>query len=158
MTPDRATRQQLAAALAWKEAHAGFDAAVAGIPPEARGTRPANLPYSAWQLLEHLRISQHDILDFCLNAGYEERAWPDDYWPASPEPPDSSAWDESLRLYREDRAALQRLATDADIDLTSKIPHGDGQTYLREILLATDHAAYHVGELVVLRRLLGIWP
>jgi uncharacterized damage-inducible protein DinB len=158
MTPDRATRQQLAAALAWKEAHAGFDAAVAGIPPEARGTRPANLPYSAWQLLEHLRISQHDILDFCLNAGYEERAWPDDYWPASPEPPDSSAWDESLRLYREDRAALQRLATDADIDLTSKIPHGDGQTYLREILLVTDHAAYHVGELVVLRRLLGIWP
>lgn len=158
MTPDRATRQQLAAALAWKEAHAGFDAAVAGIPPEARGTRPANLPYSAWQLLEHLRITQHDILDFCLNAGYEERAWPDDYWPASPEPPDSSAWDESLRLYREDRAALQRLATDADIDLTSKIPHGDGQTYLREILLVTDHAAYHVGELVVLRRLLGIWP
>ena len=158
MTPDRATRQQLAAALAWKEAHAGFDAAVAGIPPEARGTRPANLPYSAWQLLEHLRITQHDILDFCLNAGYEEMAWPDDYWPASPEPPDSSAWDESLRLYREDRAALQRLATDADIDLTSKIPHGDGQTYLREILLVTDHAAYHVGELVVLRRLLGIWP
>jgi uncharacterized damage-inducible protein DinB len=158
MTPDRATRQQLAAALAWKEAHAGFDAAVAGIPPEARGTRPANLPYSAWQLLEHLRITQHDILDFCRNAGYEEMAWPDDYWPASPEPPDSSAWDESLRLYREDRAALQRLATDADIDLTSKIPHGDGQTYLREILLVTDHAAYHVGELVVLRRLLGIWP
>jgi uncharacterized damage-inducible protein DinB len=158
MTADRETRQQLAAALAWKEAHAGFDAAVAGISPEARGTRPANLPYSAWQLLEHLRIAQHDILDFCRNAGYQAMAWPDDYWPASPEPPDASAWDESIRLYREDRAALQRLATDADIDLTSKIPHGDGQTYLREILLVTDHTAYHVGELVVLRRLLGIWP
>jgi hypothetical protein len=158
MKPDSMTRDQLAAVLAWKDAHVGFDAAIAGIPPDARGARPANLPYSAWQLLEHLRLAQHDILDFCLNAAYEELAWPDDYWPASPEPPGGSAWEESIRLYREDRAALQRLATDATVDLTSTIPHGNGQTYLRELLLVADHTAYHVGELIVLRRLLGIWP
>ena len=158
MKSDTVIREQLAAVLAWKDAHAGFDAAIAGIPPAVRGARPEKLPYSTWQLLEHLRLAQHDILDFCLNAGYSELSWPDDYWPASPEPPDDSAWDESIRLYRADRAALQRLATDASVDLTTKIPHGTGQTYLRELLLVADHAAYHVGELVVLRRLLGIWP
>jgi len=158
MNPDSATRKQLAAVLAWKDAHVDFEAAVVGLPLDARGARPANLPYSAWQLLEHLRIAQHDILDFCLNADYEEMAWPEDYWPASPEPPDDSAWDESIRLYREDLGALQRLATDASVDLTSKIPHGNGQTYLRELLLVADHTAYHLGELVVVRRLLGIWP
>jgi hypothetical protein len=155
--PDRALRQQLAAVLSWKEAHAGFDAVVAEIPPAARGNRPANVPYSPWQLLEHLRITQHDILDFCVNADYEEMKWPDDYWPARPEPPSESAWDESVRRYRDDRAALERLATDDSVDLFARIPHGSGQTYLRELLLVADHTAYHVGQLVILRRLLGNW-
>jgi hypothetical protein len=158
MNPDTAIREQLAAVLSWKDAHVGFDAAVAGIPPDARGARPAGLPYSPWQLLEHLRIAQHDILDFCVNPDYEELDWPDDYWPRSPEPPDAGSWDESIRLYREDRAVLQRMAVDPTVDLTAKIPHGSGQTCLRELLLIADHGAYHVGELIVVRRLLGIWP
>ena len=155
---DSALRQQLAAVLSWKDAHADFDAAIANMPSALRGARPENMPYSAWQLLEHLRIAQHDILDFCVNPRYEEMKWPDDYWPKSPEPPDAAAWEESIRQYREDRAALERLATDPNVDLFAKIPHGSGQTYLRELLLVADHGAYHVGELIVLRRLLKIWP
>ena len=150
-------RTQLAATLAWNDAHVGFDAAIDGIPVEQRGTRPPHVPYSPWQLLEHLRIAQHDILDFCRNEDYEEMTWPADYWPPSPEPPDEHAWTESIRQYREDRAALQRLAVDPSIDLTAKIPHGSGQTYLRELLLVIDHNAYHVGELLVVRRLQGNW-
>jgi hypothetical protein len=157
MTTESAIRKQLAAMLAWKDAHVDFDAAVAGIPPEARGTRPANLPHSPWEVVEHLRLAQHDILDFCLNPGYEEMTWPDDYWPSSPEPPDGSSWEASLAQYREDRARLQKMADDPALDLTARIPHGQGQTYLRELLLVADHAAYHVGELIVLRRLLGVW-
>ena len=154
---DDSIRTQLVAALGWKDAHLGFDAAIEGIPAEARGSRPAHVPYSPWQLLEHLRIAQHDILDFCLNAGYQELTWPADYWPSSPEPPDAHAWEESIRRFREDRTALQRLAADPSIDLTAKIPHGTGQTYLRELLLVIDHNAYHVGELLVVRRLQGSW-
>ena len=154
---DAAIRDQLAAVLAWKDAHADFDAAIRNLPQDARGARPTGVPYSAWQLLEHLRIAQHDILDFCLNADYEALAWPDDFWPASPQPPHAGAWDESIRLYREDLASLQALARNPKIDLTATIPHGTGQTYLRELLLVADHTAYHVGELVILRRLLGLW-
>lgn len=150
-------RQQLADALAWKDAHADFDAAIEGIPADKRGARPHGLPYSAWQLLEHLRIAQHDILDFCVNPDYEEMTWPDDYWPKSPEPPDEAAWHKSVEQYKADREQVAALATDPKIDLTATIPHGQGQTYLREVLLVLDHAAYHVGELVLLRRLLGIW-
>jgi uncharacterized damage-inducible protein DinB len=151
-------RQQLAKSLAWKDAHVDFDAAIDGIPPDKRGARPDGAPHSAWQLLEHLRLAQHDILDFCLNPGYKELVWPDDYWPASPEPPAAAAWDESVRRYRADRDAMARLATDPAVDLDARIPHGQGQTIGREVLLVLDHAAYHLGELVLLRRLLGIWP
>ena len=154
---DATIRKQLSAVLDWKDAHADFEAAIAGIPPRSRGARPADVPYSPWQLLEHLRIAQHDILDFCVNADYAEVKWPDDYWPSSPEPPDPRAWDDSIRRYREDRDALQGMALDPAIDLTSRIPHGDGQTYLRELLLVADHTAYHLGQLVIVRRLLGIW-
>lgn len=156
MTED-AVRAQLASALAWKDAQAGFDAAVEGIPAASRGARPALVPYSPWQLVEHLRIAQHDILDFCVNADYKEMTWPADYWPVSHEPPGDGAWDESVRRFREDRDALRRLAGDPAIDLTAKIPHGSGQTYLRELLLVIDHNAYHVGQLIIVRRLLGIW-
>lgn len=158
MSPnDGAVREQVARVLAWEDAHATYDAAVADLPAELRGRTPAGLPYSPWQLVEHLRIAQHDLLDFCRNADYRELAWPGDYWPTSPAPPSATAWDESLRRYREDRAALQALARDPAIELTARIPHGSGQTYLREILLAVDHAAYHIGELIVARRLLGAW-
>jgi uncharacterized damage-inducible protein DinB len=155
---DTELRAQLARALGWDEAHAGFDRVVDGIPPEDRGRVPAGLPYSPWQLVEHLRIAQEDILDFCRNPKYQERDWPGDYWPQSPNPPTADAWSQSLAAYRRDRDALARLAQDRSNDLTAKIPHGTGQTLLRELLLVLDHTAYHLGELVVVRRALGIWP
>jgi hypothetical protein len=152
-----AVRDHVARLLDWKEAHATFDDAVAGLAEPLRGRTPDGLPYSPWQLVEHLRITQHDILDFCRNPDYRELAWPDAYWPPSAAPPSAKAWAKSLRKFRDDRAALQQLARDSRVDLTARIPHGTGQTYLRELLLAADHAAYHVGELIVVRRLLGAW-
>jgi hypothetical protein len=108
-------------------------------------------------LLEHLRLTQHDILEFCRNPNYQELTWPDDYWPSSPAPASPEDWDHSIARYLEDREALQRLANDPKVDLTAQIPHGSGQTYLRELVLVADHTAYHLGELIVVRRLLGIW-
>jgi hypothetical protein len=154
---DTALRDHLARALAWGEAHTTVEDAVADLPEPLRGRIPAGLPYSPWQLIEHIRITQHDILDFCRNPHYEEIAWPAAYWPTSPTPPTDEAWDTSVRKIREDRAALQALALDASLDLAARIPHGTGQTYLREILLVLDHTAYHLGELIVARRLLGAW-
>ena len=154
---DEALREHLVRILAWEDAHLGFDTAVRGIPVRLRGKRPPKLPYSAWQLVEHLRITQADILDFCRNPNYQELKWPQDYWPRSAAPSSSRAWTESLHQFRKDREALQQLAADTTIDLAARIPHGSGQTYLREILLVADHTAYHVGELVLVRRLLNIW-
>jgi DinB family protein len=154
---DTPLRDHLARALAWGEAHTTVEDAVADLPEPLRGRIPAGLPYSPWQLLEHIRITQHDILDFCRNPHYEEIAWPAAYWPTSPTPPTDEAWDASVRQIREDRAALQAIARDASVDLAARIPHGTGQTYLREILLVLDHTAYHLGELIVARRLLGAW-
>jgi len=154
---DAALREHLRKLLAWGEAHVDFDRTVAGLAPELRGTRADGLPYSPWELLEHLRITQHDILDFSRNPQYAELSWPDDYWPPTPAPPDAEAWDRSVAAYQADREALQALAADANVDLFARVPHGQGQTYLREILLAADHAAYHVGQIVLVRRLLGAW-
>ena len=154
---DTALRDHLVKLLAWQDAHVGFDKAVEGIPVPLRGKRPSKVPYSAWQLVEHLRITQHDILDFCRNPNYRELEWPNDYWPTSAAPPSTRAWTASIDQFREDREALQQLARDPEIDLFTRIPHGSGQTYLRELVLVADHTAYHVGELVLLRRLLGIW-
>jgi DinB family protein len=157
MTDDKPMREHLARALAWGDAHVSFDDAVAGIEPGLRGKRPPGVPYSPWQLIEHLRIAQHDILDFCRNPEYHELDWPADYWPSDPVPPSSKAWEASLEQYGRDREALRELALDPSIRLDAPIPHGTGQTYLRELLLTFDHTAYHVGQLVVLRRLLADW-
>jgi hypothetical protein len=146
-------REHVRDLLSWSDAHLDFDAAAAAIPPGKRGTAPRGLPYSPWQLLEHLRITQRDILDFCGND-YQPLNWPDDYWPATAEPPGEDAWDASVAAYRADREALLEIAADPRIDLYAAISHGEGQTWLRELLLAADHASYHVGEMVVLRRLL----
>lgn len=153
-----ALREHVARLLDWEDAHATFSSAVVGLPEALRGKQPAGLPYSPWQLLEHLRITQHDILDFCENPKYRERSWPKDYWPPSAEPPSSEAWSASIRAFERDRAALQRLSRNPAVNLESTIPHGQGQTFLRELLLAADHTAYHIGELVVVRRLLEAWP
>jgi uncharacterized damage-inducible protein DinB len=155
--PSTAIRALLSKALAWQDAHVTFDDVVAGIPADARGIQPAGLPYSVWQLLEHLRITQRDILDFCVDADYAEKTWPDDYWPASPAPESAAAWQAAIQGFVEDRKALQGLAADTSLDLEAKIPHGTGQTYLRELVLVIDHSAYHVGQLVLVRRLLGLW-
>jgi hypothetical protein len=157
MANDRALRRQLAALLDWEDAHVGFDTAVAGIPEGRRGLQPAGLPYSPWQLLEHIRLVQRDLLEFCRDPAYRAREWPDDYWPETPSPPSAEAWDASVVHVRRDRQALQALATDSAHDLLATVPRGNGQTYLRELLLAADHTAYHVGQLVVVRRLLGRW-
>jgi uncharacterized damage-inducible protein DinB len=150
-------RDHLARALSWAEAHMSLDDAVVDLPVPLRGRKPDALPYSPWQLLEHIRITQHDILDFCRNPKYKEIAWPDGYWPQSAAPPSDTAWDASVRQIRKDRAGLEALARDESLDLAARIPHGTGQTYLREILLVIDHTAYHMGELIVVRRLLGAW-
>jgi uncharacterized damage-inducible protein DinB len=156
-TGDAALRAHLRRLLSWVDAHVDYDRAVAGLAPELRGQRPGGLPYSPWELLEHLRITQHDILDFSRNPQYAELSWPEDYWPQSAAPPDAHAWDVSIAAFRADREALQALADDPEVDLFARIPHGQGQTYLRELLLVADHNAYHVGQLVLVRRLLGAW-
>lgn len=155
-----AFRDHLARVLSWSDAHATFDAAVKDLKAELRGRRPEGFPHSPWELVEHLRIAQRDILDFCVAERYEAHTWPDDYWPGSPEPPDAKAWDRSLASYLEDREALKRLARNPEIDLSAATPHASkpGQSYLRAILLVADHTAYHVGQLVLVRRLLGAWP
>ena len=151
-------RAIVAASLDWAQAHVTFDDAVDGLAPQLRGRRPDGFPHSAWELVEHIRLAQRDLLEFCRNPEYVEPQWPDDYWPRAPAPPSAEAWAESIAAVRQDRAALARFATDAERDLTARIPHGTGQTYLRTILVAVDHAAYHVGQLVAVRRLLGAWP
>lgn len=157
MANDQELRQHLARLLDWEDAHVGLDAAVAGLPDALRGRQPSGLPYSPWQLLEHIRLAQHDILEFCRDPGYRPGRWPDDYWPAAPSPPGPEAWDASVAEIRRDCKALKALATDDTLDLLAAIPHGSGQTYLRELLLAADHTAYHIGQIVVVRRLLGSW-
>jgi uncharacterized damage-inducible protein DinB len=157
MTEEGALRRLLSKLLDWEDAHVGFDTAVAGIPAKLRGVRPAGAPHSPWQLVEHLRLAQSDILDFCVNPQYEEKKWPDDYWPAAAAPPSARAWNASIARFVADRQALQKLAANPKIDLTATIPHGSGQTYLRELVLVADHTAYHVGQLVLVRQQLGIW-
>lgn len=157
MDDERELRANLAKLLDWRDAHANFDAAVAKMPPALRGKKPRGLPYSSWQLLEHLRLAQRDILDFCVASKYEEKNWPDDYWPSKPTPPNSKAWAKSVAAFKADRQALIELVNDSRIDLLATVPHGDGQSYLREMLLVADHNAYHIGQLIYVRRLLGAW-
>ena len=154
----KAVRDLLGRALAWHDAHASFEDAVKDMPASLRGKRPEGLPYSAWELLEHLRLAQRDILDFCVDPNYKkDKTWPEDYWPPSPAPSSDAAWEDSIRAFVADRKAMQKLAVDTSVDLEAKIPHGSGQTYLRELVLVIDHNAYHVGQLVLVRRLLGNW-
>ncbi|MBM3817667.1 MAG: DinB family protein [Acidimicrobiia bacterium] len=151
-------RSQLAKALDWGEAHVDFDAALKNIPADARGAVPPGGQYSIWQLLEHMRIAVHDILDFSRNANYREMKWPDDYWPKSPEPPSAAAWEESIAAFKRERDEMKQLVMDPSLDLFATIPHGTGQTVAREAFLIVDHNAYHLGQIVAVRRQLGIWP
>lgn len=156
-TTDAALRQQLGRMLAWEDAHVSLASAVEGLPAALRGAVPPGLPHSIWQLVEHIRLTQRDILDFCRDPAYEEKTWPDDYWPAQAAPPDEAAWTRSLAAIDEDRDAMAAVIRDPGCDLYAPIPHGQGQTPLREILVVADHTAYHVGQIVDARRALGAW-
>jgi hypothetical protein len=138
-------------------AHATFDDAVKNMPEELRGAKPEGLSHSAWMLLEHLRLTQWDILEFCRNSKYKAPEWPKDYWPKTEAPPSRAAWNKSVQQFRRDMKAMQELVTNPKTDLYGRIPWGDGQTILREALLVADHNAYHIGQLIDVRRLLGAW-
>lgn len=152
-------RKQLLALLKGGEAHADFGAAIKDFPQDLRGKVPENLPYSAWQLLEHLRIAQRDILDFSAppTGGYQPLEWPEAYWLKSPEPPSAQAWDHAIAAIRKDREHFEALIQKPEADLFKPFRWGNGQNLLREALLIADHTAYHLGELIVVRRLLGAW-
>lgn len=150
-------RRIVASALAWEQAHASLKSAVEGLSPDLRGKRPDGLAHSIWELVEHIRIAQKDLLDFCVAPEYKELSWPDDYWPPTPAPPSDNAWNESLEAIRRDTEAFAEFTRDDPRDLTLAIPHGSGQTYLRTVLVAIDHTSYHVGQILDVRRLLGTW-
>jgi hypothetical protein len=130
---------------------------VADFPAKWRGEKPTGLPHSGWMLLEHLRIALWDILDFSRNPKYQMPKFPDDYWPKSPSPPSNAAWNDSIKNFEADLEAMKQLIRDPETDLFARIPWGDGQTILREALLIADHNSHHLGQLIDLRRLLGIW-
>ncbi len=157
---DLILRLQLGELLRGEHAHVGFAAAVRNVPPGLRGARPDGVEHSLWQLLEHIRLALSDILEFSRDPAHVSPAWPDGYWPANgaAEPPDAAAWDAAVAAVEADLEAMERLATDPASDLFKPFAHGKGQTLLREVMLAADHNAYHVGQIVTLRRLLGDWP
>ena len=154
---DAALREHVINVLTGEHAHATFDAAVKGLPAELRGKTPKGAEHSPWQLLEHLRIAQWDILEFSRNPKHVSPKWPEGYWPAAKTPTDEKAWDKSVRTFRKDLKAMSELVSDKNTDLFAPIAHRDGPTILREALLTADHNAYHVGQLVLVRRLLGAW-
>lgn len=153
-------RKELVFHLKGGNAHIKFDEVVADFPAKLRGTVPKGLPYSAWQLLEHLRIAQEDILQFCLNhdGSYSQPSWPDGYWPQKAAPPSENAWDESIKKTKSDLQKFVKLINDSKSDLLTPFPWGDGQTLLREAIVIVDHNSYHLGEIVAVRRALNTWP
>jgi len=156
-SPDKQLREHLLYLLDGGGAHARFNEAVKDMPETLRGVKPDGLPHSAWMLLEHLRITQWDILEFSRNPKYESPKWPDGYWPQSEAPPGATAWNKSIQQFRKDLKSMQDLVANPKTDLYARIPWGDGQTILREALLLADHNAYHLGQLIDVRRLLGCW-
>ncbi|MGA2388163.1 MAG: DinB family protein [Candidatus Sulfotelmatobacter sp.] len=150
-------REHLFELLKGGSAHAGYDDAVKDLPEKLRGVKPDGLPHSAWMLLEHLRIAQQDILQFSRNPKYKTPKWPDDYWPKTAAPPSNAAWNKSVQQFRKDLKTMQDLVANPKTDLYARIPWGDGQTILREALLVADHNAYHIAQLIDVRRLLDAW-
>jgi hypothetical protein len=157
MPHDTSLRHHLVKLLEGGDAHADFETAIKDFPSELRGKTPKGAEHSPWQLLEHMRIAQSDILEFSRNPDHKSPDFPQGYWPATAAPPDPKAWDRSIHAFCEDLKAFCALVNDGKTDLFAKIPHGDGQTILREVLVAADHNAYHLGQMVLLRRLLGAW-
>jgi hypothetical protein len=157
MDKDRVLRDHLLELLRGGSAHLDFEQALGGLPPQLRGARAAGLPHTVWQLLEHLRLAQWDILEFSRRADHVSPPWPEGYWPQSPSPPDDAAWDDSVETFRRELQEMQDLVAAPRTDLYAKIPWGTGQTILREALLVADHNAYHLGQIVSVRQALGAW-
>jgi hypothetical protein len=157
MPNDASLRQHLLDLLNGGNAHADFDLAVKNLPADLRGKRPRGAEHSPWEILEHMRIAQWDILEFSRDPNHKSPEFPGGYWPATQAPPDQKAWDKSVRAFRKDLRDLCDLVAAESTDLFARIPHGDGQTILREALLTADHNAYHLGQLVLVRRRLGAW-
>ena len=147
-------RQHLVNLLSKAEAHVDLESSLKDFPRELRGKKPEGSPHSPWQLLEHIRIAQWDILEFSKDARHKSPKWPDDYWPETEAPPDDKAWDKSVKQVLADLKEMSNLVNDPKRDLFAPLPHGDGQTLLREALLVADHNAYHLGQLVLIRRIL----
>ena len=158
MDTDRALREHLLYVLRGGGAHVDFESVVKDFPVESINQRVANLPYTSWQVLEHMRIAQSDILEFSRRADHVSPPWPKGYWPTDDVVPDAQDWNKSVEAFRADLEAMENLVEDPSTDLFVAIAHGEGQTILREALLVADHNAYHLGELVITRRLLGVWP
>jgi len=154
---DKALREHLVELLKGGQAHADFETAIKDMPANLRGKIPEGAEHSPWQLLEHMRLAQWDILEFTRNPDHVSPKWPEGYWPKSPAPPTKDAWDKTAKAFRADQKALIKLVKEEATDLFAKIPHAQGQTVLREVLLTADHTAYHLGALVLLRRMLGAW-
>ena len=160
MKPDnheQTLRRHLVDLLKGGNAHVKFDEVVKDFPERLRGKKPEGQPHTAWRLLEHMRIAQWDILEFSRNSQHVSPEWPEGYWPKGDAPPSPAAWEKSVKQFRADRKAMEDLVGDSETDLYARIPWGDGQTILREALLVADHNAYHLGELLMIRRLLGAW-
>jgi hypothetical protein len=151
-------QQHLLDLLSFKGAHAGFDEAVRGLAVPLRGKKIRGVPHTAWQLLEHMRIAQSDILEFSRDAKHVSPKWPEGYWPEAATPPSGGAWNKSILSFRRDLDELKKLVANADEEhLYARIPHGDGQTLLREALLVADHNSYHLGQLILIRKIVGAW-
>ncbi len=158
MSQDETVRKQLLSLLRGGNAHMGLDQAVADFPAEQINRRPPNVPYTPWHLLEHIRITQWDILEFIRNPEHESPPWPEGYWPDRDQKADASQWAETIRQFREDLQALQEIVADAATDLYAPMPQGEKYNVLREILTVADHTAYHIGEFGILRQVMGTWP
>jgi uncharacterized damage-inducible protein DinB len=154
---DKQLREHLSDLLAGGNAHVDMKTAFSGIPPKLRGVRPPGAAHSIWELLEHMRIAQWDILEFSRDPKHVPPDWPAGYWPKMQAPENAKAWNESLKMFTRDLAAMKKLIANPRADLFSRIPHGTGQTILREALLVADHNSYHLGQVLTLRRLLGNW-
>jgi hypothetical protein len=154
---EKLLREHLVNLLSGRGAHVDWKASFSGVPPKLRGVRPTGLPYSVWELLEHMRIAQWDILEFSRDAKHVSPDWPAGYWPATQTPPNAKAWDKSLKSFTQDLGEMKKLVASPKTDLFAQIPHGTGQTILREALLVADHNAYHLGQVLTVRRILGNW-
>ena len=158
MAEQQSWRAIVASSLDWEQAHINLHNAVANLEPALRGKPAPGLPHTVWQLVDHIRRTLHDLLEFCASENYHEPKWPDDYWPPNTAPANDAEWTGALDAIRRDNEALAKFTMDESHDLTAKIPHGTGQTYLRTVLVAVDHTHHHVAQIIDVRRVLGVWP